>query len=69
MKKSEIAKGLAEQAGLTEAEAADRLDGVVHEILSKLRKGEPAPLPGMGRFVKGRDGVVTFRPRRGKRHD
>ena len=67
MKKPEIAKGLAEESGLTEAEAADRLDGVVHEILTKLRKGEHAPLPGLGRFERGRDGEVTFRRERGRR--
>ena len=66
MKKPEIAKGLAEDSGLTDAEAADQLDGVVHEILTKLRKGEHAPLPGLGRFVRGRDGVVSFRPERRK---
>lgn len=62
MKKPEIAKGLAQDEGLTEAEAADRLDGVVHEILTKLRKGRPAPLPGLGRFTRGHDGVVSFQP-------
>ena len=40
MKKPEIAKGLAEASGLTEAEAADRLDRVVQEILARLRRGE-----------------------------
>ncbi len=67
MKKPEIAKGLAHQAGLTEAEAADRLDGVVHEIVKQLRKGRPAALPGLGLFEKARDGVVTFRPEGGPR--
>ncbi len=67
MKKPEIAKGLAQAAGLTEAEAADRLDGVVHEILTKLRKGRPAPFPGFGRFTRSRDGAVTFQPNGGRR--
>jgi len=67
MKKQEIAKGLALESGLTEAEAADRLDGVVHDILRRLRNGEAAPLPGLGRFTRGRDGKLEFRAEGGKR--
>jgi len=69
MKKPEIAKGLAQESGLTEAEAADRLDGVVHEILLKLRKGRSAPLPGLGSFRRGRDGAVSFRREGDRRRD
>jgi hypothetical protein len=36
MKKPEIARRLAREAGVTEAEAADQLDRVVEEILSNL---------------------------------
>jgi hypothetical protein len=68
VKKQELAKGLAAESGLTEAEAADRLDGVVHEIVTKLKKGRPAALPGLGCFSKGRDGVVSFVRERGRRH-
>ena len=50
MKKPELAKGLALESGLTEAEAADRLDRVVNDIIAKLRKGKPAPLPGLGKI-------------------
>ena len=46
MKKPELAKGLALASGLTEAEAADRLDRVVDEIIARLRKGKSAPVPG-----------------------
>jgi nucleoid DNA-binding protein len=67
MKKQDIAKGLAEVSGLTEAEAADRLDRVIQEIVARLRRGESAPLPGLGRFSAGRDGKVTFRREGGKR--
>lgn len=69
MKKPEIAKGLARESGLTEAEAADRLDGVVHEILTKLREGKSAPLPGLGRFTRGRNGALAFRAEGGRRRD
>jgi nucleoid DNA-binding protein len=60
MKKPEIARHMARQAGVTEAEAADRLDRVVHDILSKLRSGKTASLPGLGRFSTGADGIVKF---------
>jgi nucleoid DNA-binding protein len=60
MKKREIAKRLARQAGLSNAEAADQLDRVVHQILSKLRKGQAAPFPGLGRFTPGPKGAFRF---------
>ena len=62
MKKPEIAKRMARQSGLSQAEAADRLDRVIHEILTDLRQGNPASLPGLGRFVQGADGKVSFEP-------
>ena len=62
MKKPEIAKDMARESGVTEAEAADRLDGVVHDILSKLRRGKSASLPGVGRFRQQADGKVRFEP-------
>ena len=45
MRKSEIAKKLARQAGVTEGEAADRLDCVVREILARLRMEERRTCP------------------------
>jgi nucleoid DNA-binding protein len=61
MRKPEIAKRLARQAGVSHAEAADQLDRVVHQILSKLRKGKPAPFPGLGRFTPGPNGSYRFK--------
>jgi nucleoid DNA-binding protein len=60
MKKPEIAKRLARQAGVSNAEAADQLDRVVNQILAKLRKGQPARLPGLGSFMPGAKGIVAF---------
>ena len=60
MKKPDIAKRIARRGHLTEAEAADRFDRTVHQILSSLRKGEEASLPGLGKFVAGPKGRVTF---------
>jgi nucleoid DNA-binding protein len=62
MKKPEIAKRLARQAGVSNAEAADQLDRVVHQILAKLRKGKVAPLPGLGQFTPGPKGSFRFKP-------
>ncbi|MGA2132253.1 MAG: HU family DNA-binding protein [Bryobacteraceae bacterium] len=60
MRKAEIAKRLARQSGVTNAEAADQIDRVVHQILTKLRKGQSAPLPGLGRFRPGPKGIYRF---------
>ena len=61
MKKHEIAKQLARQSGVTQGEAADRLDRVVIEILDRLREGKAAHFPGMGHFRPGAGGKVSFR--------
>jgi nucleoid DNA-binding protein len=61
MKKPEIAKRLARQSGVSSAEAADQLDRVVHQILSKLRHGKPAPFPGLGQFTPGPKGSYQFK--------
>lgn len=53
MKKSDLAQRLAERSKLTPAEAADRLDRVVHSILKKLRRGKGASLPGLGKITPG----------------
>ena len=60
MKKPEIAKRLARQSGVSSAEAADQLDRVVNQILSKLRQGKPAPFPGLGQFTIGPKGSYQF---------
>jgi nucleoid DNA-binding protein len=60
MKKPDIAKRMARQSGVSQAEAADRLDQVVHRILSNLRKGKDTVMPGLGKFVHGPDGEVKL---------
>ena len=69
MRKPEIARKMARQAGVTEGEAADRLDRVVREILGRLRRGRGADLPGLGRLTTGSDGKVSFHREDGGRHD
>jgi len=56
--KPDIAKRMARRAGVTQAEAADRLDRVVHQILLRLRRGQEANLPGLGRLKHGARGIV-----------
>jgi len=53
MTKSDLATRLARQNRSSKAEAADQLDRVIHEIISKLRKGQPARFPGLGSFSPG----------------
>lgn len=62
MKKPDIAKRMARQAGVTPAEAADRLDNVVRQVLADLKKGRETAFPGLGRFRHGPDGQVVFEP-------
>ena len=60
MKKPEIAKRLARKPGESQGEAADRLDTIVRQIVTKLRRGEEAQLPGLGKLRVGDDGRVTL---------
>jgi nucleoid DNA-binding protein len=69
MKKAEIALRMARRAGVTPAEAADDVDRVVREILSRLRQGSEAKLPGLGRFTQEPGGRLAFERERGRRHD
>ncbi len=54
MKRIDIASRLARQRKISRSRAADCVDRVVHEILRKLRCGESADLPGLGRLEPGR---------------
>jgi nucleoid DNA-binding protein len=65
MKKPDIAKRLARESGITQGRAADQLDGVVNRILSDLRKGQDAPLPGLGKFTVGPKGMLGFKREKG----
>jgi len=70
MKKPDIAKQMARRAGVSPAEAADRLNGVVRQLLTDLRRRREPELPGLGRFRRDREGKLFFEPTsRGGRHD
>lgn len=60
MRKHELARKLARKTGITRAEAADQVDRLVNEILQKLRSGEAAQLPGLGRFLRNAEGNIEF---------
>jgi nucleoid DNA-binding protein len=69
MKKQDIANRLARRSGVTRAEAADQLDRVVHRILTNLKRGQSAPLPGLGTFTVKPDGGIEFESEeKGGRH-
>jgi nucleoid DNA-binding protein len=53
MKKIDLARRLARAGRITKAEAADRLDSVIHNIVRSLRRGQSARLPGLGTFQPG----------------
>ncbi len=67
MRKSDIAKQIARRSSVSQGEAADRLDHVVRQILSDLRRGKETKLPGLGRFVHTPDGGIAFEPEGGGR--
>ena len=60
MDKDDLASRLARRTGKTKAAAADEVDRVVHQILAKLRRGERAPLPGLGTFLPGHNPGFEF---------
>jgi nucleoid DNA-binding protein len=53
MNKLQLATRLSRQTNLSKAEAADQLDRIVHQIVTRLRRGQPANLPGLGSFSPG----------------
>jgi hypothetical protein len=53
---------MARRAGVTQAEAADRLDRAVHQILLCLRRGQDARLPGLGKLKQAPGGRVCLEP-------
>jgi hypothetical protein len=53
MKKDELARRLARDAGISTAAAADQLDEVLSGILRRIRQGQSASLPGLGTFLPG----------------
>jgi nucleoid DNA-binding protein len=61
MRKQELARQLARKTGVSRAEAADQVDRMVNEVLMKLRNGQGADWPGMGKFSLNAQGRIEFR--------
>jgi len=49
------------------SQPADRLDRVVQQIVTNLKQGKSASLPGLGRFRTSPKGIVRFEREGGKR--
>jgi nucleoid DNA-binding protein len=60
MKKEQIARRLARESHISTAAAADQFDRIVTDILTRVRKGQSASLPGLGRFHSGREEDFKF---------
>ncbi len=58
----QLIRKLARQAQVSEAQAADSLDKLVHGIVQRLRRKEPADVPGVARLVPRDDGRVEALP-------
>jgi nucleoid DNA-binding protein len=53
MKRDQLTRELAREAGVPAAAARDQIDELVHKIIHKLQRGQPVRLPGMGKLVAG----------------
>lgn len=68
MRKKEIAKILARQSRVSDAEAADQLDRVVNQIIADLKHGLKTRLPGLGEFTPGDSWGFRFDSSEGAKH-
>jgi nucleoid DNA-binding protein len=53
VKQGNLARQLAREARLPAAKAQDRVEELVHRIVTKLRQGRTVELPGLGKLVTG----------------
>ena len=51
MKQTALARGVAEKTRVSNANAKDQVDEVVHKILESLKQGRPVKLPGLGKLI------------------
>ena len=67
MNKESLAKEVAEQAGITKADASQAIDAIFDGIQGSLKKGEPVTLVGFGSFKVSKRNARTGRnPRTGE---
>jgi nucleoid DNA-binding protein len=60
MKKARIARVLAKKEKTSVAEAADRIDQLVHNLLVRIRHGETVQWPGLGIFRPDPETGIRF---------
>jgi len=60
MRKDQLARRLAKESRVSTAAAADQLDRIITDILTRVRKGQSAALPGFGTFRPGRGPGLQF---------
>lgn len=53
MKKTGLARELAQVTRASSAAAKDQVEEAVHEILKALKRGRPVRLPGVGKLIPG----------------
>jgi nucleoid DNA-binding protein len=63
MKRDELARQIARQTRTSPAEAADRLDRVIHDLIQKMKKGKRTALPGLGELAPGQKSAGSKRER------
>ena len=60
MKKEQLARRLAKESHLSQGAAADEVDRILNKLLERVRKGQPASLPGLGTFRPGGHRDIQF---------
>ena len=58
VKRADLARALAQRSPLTEGQAQDELDRLVHGIVTRLRQGRPAEMPGVGALLAKTPGLA-----------
>ncbi|MCM1324411.1 MAG: HU family DNA-binding protein [Acetobacter sp.] len=67
MNKNELVAAVAEEAGLTKADAAKAVDAFIASVTAALKKGEEIRLIGFGTFAVSKRAATTARnPRTGE---
>ena len=51
VKRQDLARTLSERSSLSEGQAQDEFDRVVHDVVTSLRQGQPAEMPGVGHMM------------------
>jgi len=63
MKKSQLARKLAKESHISTGAAADQVDQLVLDILKRMRRGQSAPLPGLGTLQPRADRKIDLLPK------